>query len=91
MLLECNKEDQTIEGLKKLIYVATPSKNSETENRAVTEVLVFEKGGAMDYTFYYDKFLHLDEGYRSVELARKAIEVFSVNPEFELKSLYSRV
>lgn len=91
LLLECNKEDQTIEGLKKLVDVATPSKNSETGNRAVTEVLVFEKGGAMDYTFYYEKFLHLDEGYRSVELARKAIEAFSVNPEFELKALYSRV
>ena len=88
ILLECNKADQTIEGLKKLLYVATPSKDPDTGKRSVAEVILFESRGSMDYNFYYDKFLYLDESYRSAELAQKALEAFSVNPEFELRSIY---
>lgn len=88
LLLECNKQDQTIEGLKKLLYVATPSKDPDTGKRSVAEVILFESRGSMDYNFYYDKFLYLDESYRSAELAQKALEAFSVNPEFELRSIY---
>ena len=90
LLLECNKEDQTIEGLKKLMNVAIPPKEPGMGNRPVAEVLMFESRGSMDYNFYYDKFRYLDETYRSAELAKKALEAFSINPKYELKALYGQ-
>lgn len=90
LLLECNKEDQTIEGLKKLMDVAIPPKEPGMGNRPIAEVLMFESRGSMDYNFYYDKFRYLDETYRSAELARKALEVFSINPKYEIKALYGQ-
>lgn len=85
LLIECNESDQTVTGLQKLLYVATPSKDPNSSDQTVCDVLLHDK--AMDYSFYFDKFLFLDKSLKSAELAKKALDAFAVNPEYKLKSL----
>lgn len=83
LLLECNKEDQTLECIMTLLNHSTPAEDPDTTD-TIYNILRNEKP-TMDYCFYYDKFIYLDPSYKSVKLARRALNAFASNPDSVLK------
>lgn len=85
LLLEARKEDHTLECIRKLLNCSTPEEDPDAED-TIYNILRDEKP-TMDYCFYYDKFIYLDPSYKSVKLARRALNAFAANPEYVLKTV----
>lgn len=84
ILLECNPEEQTLESVQKLLNCSTPLENPNITG-TIYDILRNENK-TMDYCFYYDKYICLDPSYKSVKLARRALNAFAVNPQCILKA-----
>jgi len=81
LLLECNKFDQTLESIDKLLrHVAFSSDLSE--DGTVYLILMEDGEKNMQYHFYYDKFITLDPSKKSARLAVDGIRAFIENPVY---------